>query len=276
MSNDRHKQTVNFLECYPRRWRINISFHLAMMIVMFFLFINIVLSGLLLGLNINASYDVSVERERYNEKNQEITHHNQSIVKVKGEYLGRIPSSYRLSHKGFYDLLKELSEHDLKQAWLTEIFYDYVGDVVRFNGFGETPSSVNNFLTVLKKMKSLENKKFELFVLHNTSSSISGESIARKKREKNPLEEKVTYVDVNGKTMKKTVIGEGLKVRFDEVEEGFDLEDMSMPTQEVSSGGRDMKAESIYQKLITQSMEDENGGKVKPYIFTIQNSLKGA
>ena len=125
-------------------------------------------------------------------------------------------------------------------------------------------------------MKSLENKKFELFVLHNTSSSISGESIVRKKQKKNPLEEKVTYVDVNGKTMKKTVIGEGLKVRFDEVAEGFDLEDMSMPTQEVSSGGRDMKAESIYQQLITQSMEDENGGKAKPYIFTIQNSLKGA
>lgn len=156
--------------------------------------------------------------QEYEQKKSLLAEEEQEKVKQRGDFLGELPKSFKLSRQGFYPLMHQLSMQPHPDVWLAQFGYSYPGGSVEFIGFSTSTHAVQDFIAQLSFVDLLKGTYFPAVILsmldEDSSGQVGDQRIGgtRKRVGTADLTFK-KYIKVGDEIVEQDWIGSALKVR---------------------------------------------------------------
>jgi Tfp pilus assembly protein PilN len=176
ITDDPRIQSINFihglskLNASPITWRMILVSYFVVAVLLFTVLIPVKSYHAYLKGN---SSDI---QQRTTEKQMDIKKEQEKPNAQGGSYVTTLPRSFKASQVGFVPILTELSSHEMKYAWLTEISYSYFMDTIRFTGLTVEPTHINTLIQTLRQSRTLGKKTFEIIALEKPTVQLLNET----------------------------------------------------------------------------------------------------
>jgi|GEM_PF-4975544 len=260
--SDIPKQKINLLRHLKERRSFcpKVPFTAARLIVIIFLLCCAIIVGLLLTAGYMKKQELASLQDKYQKDMIAINQASHAIEKERGKFLGRLPLSFKLRNVGFYNLLYDLSSYSIEKVWLTNIYYDYESNILRFTGAANNAESIQEFVHNIGTNSAVSHLGFALFFVDDVNRSkklsVKGDADINK--------ENVEYLEIDG-VMHRRVTSRGIvaTVRLSEEQ-----------TRKLLGSNENAKQynklmDSTYSRLMSGLKKDKDA----PFVFILQNKL---
>ena len=130
--------------------------------------------------------------QEYEQKKSLLAEEEQEKVKQRGDFLGELPKSFKLSRQGFYPLMRQLSMQPHPDVWLAQFGYSYQLDLVRITGYAMTAEAIQDFISQLSSSDMLKGTYFSLLTLSALNQDIK-QSQQASSGSQSSIDHKITY-----------------------------------------------------------------------------------